>query len=210
MLDTQYRMHPEIGDLVGGIFYDGRLRHATGSGVQQSIAAREPFAGAPVVMVDTDGRGACATPEGSYSRFNETTAAACVELAQRAVDDGIESVAIITPYVEQSKQIRRRLSDHPELRDRVECRTVHRFQGGERDMVIFDTVDAEPFKPGMLLSSTGPGSAARNLINVSISRARGKLIIMADAAYFSRHEPTGVISDLVRRVGDQGLSVSLT
>lgn len=125
-------------------------------------------------------------------------------------DHGIESVAIITPYVEQSKQIRRRLSDHPDLRDRVECRTVHRFKGGERDMVIFDTVDAEPFKPRMLLSSTGPESAAGNLINVSILRARGKLIIMSDAAYFSRHEPTCGVSDLVCRVGDQGLSASLT
>ena len=158
MLDTQYRMHPAIGDLVGGLFYDGRLRHGNGHQQQEGIAARAPFAGAPVVVVDTEGRTACATPQGSYSRFNDATAAACVNMAHQAVADGIESVAVITPYVEQAKLIRRRLADHPELQDRVECRTVHRFQGGERDMVIFDTVDAEPLAPGMLLSSTAPGS----------------------------------------------------
>ncbi len=84
-------------------------------------------------------------------------------------------------------------------------------QGGERDLVIFDTVDTEPLRPGMLLSSTAPGSAARNLINVSISRARGKLIIVADTAYFARHEPRGAVSQLLGRVREQGgLSVSLT
>jgi len=61
---------------------------------------------------------------------------------------------------------------------------VHRFQGNERDIVILDTVDTDPLKPGVLLTDVSPGSTSSNLINVSISRARGKLIIIADVTYF--------------------------
>ena len=50
-----------------------------------------------------------ATQEGGFSRYNESTARLCAELAVQAVHDGIDSVAIITPYVEQSRRIRRLL-----------------------------------------------------------------------------------------------------
>ena len=199
MLDTQYRMNPRIGDLVGELFYDGRLQHGSITADTDGIAAHAPYPSEALVVVDTDGQTECATPKGSYSRYNETTAQACVELAQQAVADGVESVAIITPYAEQSRLIRRLLSADRSLDERVECRTVHRFQGGERDMVILDTVDAAPLSPGVLLAGKGTGSSARNLINVSISRARGKLVIVADVAYFKRHDAGSIVSEMLRR-----------
>jgi ATP-dependent exoDNAse (exonuclease V) alpha subunit len=42
MLDTQYRMHPEIGELVSRLFYSGRLRHGAGTEARSSIAERAP------------------------------------------------------------------------------------------------------------------------------------------------------------------------
>jgi superfamily I DNA and/or RNA helicase len=93
-------------------------------------------------------------------------------MAQQAVEAGADSVAIIAPYVEQVRRIGRLLAANPVLSDRVECRTVHRFQGGERDVVVVDTVDAEPLPPGRLLSDRRGASSAANLINVSVSRAR--------------------------------------
>ncbi len=199
MLDTQYRMNPRIGDLVGGLFYEGRLQHGGSTVETEHIAAHAPHPGQPLVVVDTHGQTQCATPDGSYSRYNEMTAQTCVELAQEAVSDGIESVAIITPYTEQSRLIRRLLSADRNLDERVESRTVHRFQGGERDMVILDTVDAAPLPPGVLLAGKGPGSSARNLINVSISRARGKLVIVADVAYFEQHDADSIVSQMLRQ-----------
>ena len=188
MLDTQYRMHPNIGELVGGLFYDGKLQHGDITRETEAIARMSPYPGSPVVVVDTAGQTTCTTQEGGFSRYNETTAQLCVDLAVQAVSDGIDSVAIITPYVEQSHLIRRLLPANPILSGKVECRTVHRFQGGERDMVILDTVDAEPLKPGVLLAGSNKGASSSNLINVSISRARGKLVIVADVAYFRRHK----------------------
>lgn len=194
MLDTQYRMHPHIGDLVGDVFYEGRLRHGAATGELNRIAACAPCPGAAIVVADTAGTSTCRTPDRSYSRFNETHAAIAVKMARQAVDGGAGSVAIIAPYVEQVRQIGRLLAADPALSDRVECRTVHRFQGGERDVVIVDTVDAEPLSPGRLLSDRLPTSSAANLINVSVSRARGKLVIVADAPYFRRRDPAGIIS----------------
>jgi hypothetical protein len=194
MLDTQYRMHPNIGDLVGGLFYEGRLRHGAVTRETDRIAACAPCPGAAIVVVDTAGTSTCDTPDRSYSRFNETHAAIAVKMARQAVDAGAGSVAIIAPYVEQVRRIGRLLAAEPTLSDRVECRTVHRFQGGERDVVIVDTVDAEPLSPGRLLSDRLPTSSASNLINVSVSRARGKLVIIADAPYFRRRDPAGIVS----------------
>jgi hypothetical protein len=209
MLDTQYRMNPRIGDLVGDLFYDGRLLHGSMTAETEQIAAHSPYPGEPLVVLDTHGQTQCATPEGSYSRYNERSAQACVELAQQAVADGIASIAIITPYAEQSRVIRRLLSAVRRLDEHVECRTVHRFQGGERDMVILDTVDAPPLSPGILLAGKGPGSSARNLINVSISRARGKLVIVADVAYFKQHDSGSIVSEVLRRAMAVGTTALL-
>lgn len=209
MLDTQYRMHPDIGDLVGELFYGGRLRHGADTADTDRIAAGEPCAGAPLVVVDTAGTAACQTPAGSYSRYNERHAQIAVDLARRAVDGGAASVAIIAPYVEQVRRIGRLLAAVPELAEQVECRTVHRFQGGERDVVIFDTVDADPMPPGRLLSGKSPGSSAPNLINVSLSRARGKLLILADLAYFRRHDPAGIISQVLAAAQRSGTTINL-
>ncbi len=208
MLDTQYRMNPCIGDLVGELFYDNRLLHGSITAETETIAAHAPHRGEPLVVIDTHGQTQCATPEGSYSRYNEMSAQACLELAQQAVSDGIESVAIITPYAEQSRLIRRLLSVDRNLDNRVECRTVHRFQGGERDMVILDTVDAAPLSPGVLLAGKGAGASARNLINVSISRARGKLVILADVAYFKQHDANSIVSEMLQRAMAAGRRVT--
>jgi len=209
MLDTQYRMNPLIGDLVGRLFYDGRMRHGSVTGETERIALHAPHSGEALVVVDTDGETRCATAEGSFSRYNEITAQACVDLAGEAVGDGIESIAIITPYAEQSRLIRRLLSSQRNLDRHVECRTVHRFQGGERDMVIFDTVDAAPLAPGILLSGKGGASSATNLINVSISRARGKLVVIADVAYFKQHDADSVVSQVLREAMKSGATVRM-
>ncbi|MBT3343840.1 MAG: AAA family ATPase [Gemmatimonadetes bacterium] len=208
MLDTQYRMHRQIGDLVGNLFYDGRLQHGDLVSETQTITDCAPFAGEPIIVVDTAGATTCATQEGGYSRYNEITAQHCVDLATRALADGVLCVAIITPYAEQSRRIRRLLPS--DTAGRIECRTVHRFQGGERDMVIFDTVDTDPLAPGILLSGNTPGSTASNLINVSLSRARGKLIVIADVAYFRRHAKAALLNHVLAEAVRMGRIVPLS
>jgi superfamily I DNA and/or RNA helicase len=209
MLDIQYRMHPVIGNLVSNLFYNGKLCHGENTVEREQIARKKPYPGAPLVVLDTENQTTCATREGSYSRFNEKTAQACVALAVEAVREGIESVAIITPYVAQSRLIRQLLADFPREANYIEGQTVHRFQGGERDLVILDTVDTAPLSPGVLLAGHSPNSSAQNLINVSISRARGKLIIVSDVDYFRVHAPHSIINQMLRQAIQTGIRVSI-
>ncbi len=118
----------------------------------------------------------------------ETTA----ELAVEAVRGAGGSVAVITPYAAQASEIRRLLAAR-RIGDAVECSTIHRFQGRECDIVILDLVDAAPMRPSALLAD------APNLLNVSISRARGKLVIVADVAYFEAAAPDGLVTALLRQ-----------
>jgi superfamily I DNA and/or RNA helicase len=202
MLDVQYRMHPLIGELVSDLFYAGRLKHGGSLVMRERIAAGEPYAGSPLVVLDTAGCTRCQPGSGGQSRINIITVDLCVDLAIRAVRTGATSVAIITPYVDQARAIRARLEaqagDQRDARQ-IECSTVHRFQGQERDVVILDTVDAEPMKPGVLLSERSAHSTAQHLINVAISRARGKLIVVADVRYFEQRAAGSAVTTMIAR-----------
>jgi len=187
LLTVQYRMHPAIGALVGRLFYGDRLVHAADRTATAAIAARAPFPGRPIAIVDTGGRTTCLRSEKGSSRVNPGAAAITARLAREAVDAGATSVAVITPYAAHAAEIRRLLA-LDRLDERVECSTIHRFQGRECDVVILDLVDAAPMRPSALLAE------APNLLNVSISRARGKLVIVADVAYFT----DGIVAALLR------------
>lgn len=182
MLTTQYRMAPPIGALVGALFYGDRLVHAA---KVDEITARAPFPGDAATVVDVPST-CTRAPKGS-SRTNARSAERTVELAHEAVLAGHGTVAVITPYAAQAVELRR-LLNAKNLGEVVECATIHRFQGRECDVVILDLVDAPPLTPSALVGEP-------NLLNVSISRARGKLVIVADVAYFSRTE--GLVARLL-------------
>ena len=192
MLDVQYRMHPTIGAIVGRLFYGGRLVHrATGT---EEIAARAPNPGAPVAVIDTAGRTRCERSQKGTSRVNLGSAEITADLAREAVEAGAASVCVITPYAAQAVEIRKLLGMR-RLGEVVECSTIHRFQGRECDVVIVDLVDAAPMRPSALLAETP------NLLNVSISRARGKLLVVADVGYFRAQAPQGIVSAFLAAVG---------
>lgn len=205
MLEIQYRMHPVIGGLVGRLFYAGRLQHGADAARNEAIAARAPHRGLPLVVVDTASRTTCERPAKGNSRINLGSAELTAQLAFDAVTDGAGSVAVITPYAAQAREIRRLLTAR-RIAD-VECSTIHRFQGRECDVVIIDLVDAAPMRPGVLLSG-GIQTDAGNLLNVSLSRARGKLIIVADVDYFTLHAPSGAVAAILREACRDGARVA--
>ena len=189
MLGVQYRMHPAIGTLVGDLFYGGRLIHLADRPATEAIAARAPFPGQAIAIVDTRASTTCERSAKGSSRINPRSAELTAELALEAARGGTSSIAVITPYAAHAAEIRRLLALR-KLADLVECSTIHRFQGRECDVVILDLVDAAPMRQSALL--------APNLLNVSISRARGKLVIVADVAYFAATAPDGIVAALLR------------
>jgi hypothetical protein len=193
MLTAQYRMHPEIGDLVSYLSYEGKLEHARPLADFDEGTAREPVPGVALAGFDLRGASTCQKQTGGSSRFNEESAAACVKLAARAVAAGFQQIAIITPYRQQVRKLRGLLT--PELNGLVECDTVHRYQGKERAMVIVDLVDSESLGPGTLLRDSSGGGA--QLLNVAFSRAQFKLLLVGELSYLCRHSPDSFIGRAV-------------
>lgn len=124
------------------------------------------------------------------SWFNAYTADLAVAVLRQlltASDAGI-SVAIIIPHRAQVRELQTRFktlqdATQEDLTERVEIGTIHQFQGNEADVVIFDVVDRVPrHGPGALLR----GDTGIRLVNVATTRARGKLIVLADQAWCRR------------------------
>jgi hypothetical protein len=109
ILDVQYRMHPVIGGLVARLFYDGRLRHGANIATNDAIASRTSYPGMPLVVVDTSARTTCERAAKGNSRMNAVAAEVTAGLAFDAVTGGAGSVAVITPYAAQARDIRRLL-----------------------------------------------------------------------------------------------------
>ena len=68
---------------------------------------------------------------------------------------------------------------------RLKIGTVHTFQGSESDVIIYDMVDCKTLESGQKanIGKIYAGSEGEQLLNVAISRARHKLIVIADASY---------------------------
>jgi hypothetical protein len=191
LLATQYRMHPAISAVPNSLFYGQRLKD--GPNVAQNAALtiqKPPAPGRSLVFKDLTSLSAqCFSEPESHSRFNPISALATVELAYAATQAGQDDVGIVTPYNAQSRLIHRLLKDMELSGENVHVATVHRFQGSERDVILFDVAEGEPKKPGLLVQG-GMGSTAMRLANVAISRARGKFIVLANFDYIrSRLDP---------------------
>ena len=65
----------------------------------------------------------------------------------------------------------------------VSCATVHQFQGSESDVIVFDAVESYPKSAVGYLMGKNPNQVAR-LINVAITRGKGKVIAVANARFW--------------------------
>jgi hypothetical protein len=207
ILRTQFRMGEQIGETVNQLAYNGMLRtHPTARRRAIRMAETWPAAGTEVVIVDTSDSGAvCLTDgaAGSWSRFNPLSAALSVTLAEAAAQQGCAGVGLLSPYRSHTRLL------HAATRAvaSVTSATIHRFQGSERDTVVFDLVDAAPQSAASRLTGTDAELALR-LLNVAASRARGKLVIVADAAFIEeRHPLDSPARALLRRAEQAGAEV---
>lgn len=138
-------------------------------------------------LVDLTGTYCAAMKNSDNSRFNILSAIVSYSLAMAAVKDGESSIGIITPYAAQTRLIRAILQDAaPEQKGRnvISCATVHQFQGSERNVIVFDAVESYPSpQAGWLMSKNDNGSLMR-LVNVALTRARGKFAAVADSRFW--------------------------
>lgn len=185
LLDTQYRMHPEIADFAGRSIYNGLLKSANGmTEKREKTVMAEPFAGRAMEFVDLSGTMSTCIKSSDDSHANVLSAFVTFSLALKAAQ--MQEVGIITPYHAQSRLLHAMVRDVNELEalpHAIKCATVHQFQGSEEDVIVYDAVDCYrlPF-PGALIASTA-GRYADRLFNVAMTRSKGKFICVANGSF---------------------------
>ena len=206
MLEIQYRMHEDIMHFPSKWFYRGRLQAAP------EVSHRNILEfDTPVEWFDT------ARLELSEDRVNETfgrinkpEAELLVQQLQEYIEKiGIERVlderidfGLISPYRVQVQYIRQLIKHnrffHP-LKSLITIHTVDGFQGQERDVILISLVRAnEDGNIGFL-------NDLRRM-NVAITRARVKLIILGDAPTLTRH---AFYKALYEYIGERGKIINL-
>ncbi|MBK9519248.1 MAG: AAA family ATPase [Anaeromyxobacter sp.] len=170
----QHRMNEAIMRFPSDALYGGLLR-------AHPAVAGHHLDDAPLEVVDTSGRGfEEATPEGSDSRENQGEAALCAAEVERVLALGVSpaEVAVITPYDGQVQRLRALLAARVE--QGLEVDTVDGFQGREKEAVVVSLVRAnEDGEVGFL--------ADVRRMNVALTRARKKLVVVGDGATVARH-----------------------
>lgn len=170
MLTTQYRMRPEIGELVSQAFYDGQLQHG-----------RDPSrdaSGAPIGwLAYRSKRQFPSHREGTLS--NPIEVKLIVRTLARLADELSEgqsppSVAVITPYRAQKLLIQKHLPSHLVKKLRIEIATVDAFQGRDADVVLFSFVRNQ---------GSARFYADPRRLNVALSRAKERLLLVGSLDY---------------------------
>jgi len=169
-LREHYRCHPKIIDFCNKKFYNNELLIMTRDNGEEDVLK------------------AVRTVEGNHARGREN---------QREVDSirqeilpnlniAHKEIGIISPYRDQVRLLRHTFTD-------IECDTVHKFQGREKDTIIISTVDNK-----ITEFSDDP-----NLMNVAISRAKKHLVIVTTG----NEQEDGNIRDLIEYIRYQNFDV---
>ena len=181
-LTVQYRMHHEIMQFPSEEFYEGNLQaHPS---VEHHLLQHLPglaanaWTGTAVTFIDTAGAGYDEElePDGD-SRSNPGEAGLVLDKLRLLLEAGLSpsDIAVISPYSAQVRLLRERVSQ----RD-VEVDSVDGFQGREKEAVIVSLVRSN--RDGEI----GFLEDVRRM-NVALTRARRKLIVIADSATIAAH-----------------------
>ncbi len=191
MLEEQYRMHPEIMGFSSQKFYGGKLR------ASQNILDRpNPFE-IPIGWVDTAGAGYDEKEKKeTLSTFNEEEARLLIELLEmEKIED--RSVGIITPYRAQiellTKEIRQSSLLTPFM-EQIDINSVDAFQGQERDIIYISLVRSN------LNGEIGFLKEYRRM-NVAMTRARYRLVIIGDSATIAQDTFFGEMLSFIQKKG---------
>ncbi|MFF7406588.1 DEAD/DEAH box helicase [Streptomyces murinus] len=168
LLDEHFRCHPHIAAISNDLFYDGGLTVLT------DTRGRPALPRPAVIWTDVPGRATRPSLGGSWVNEDE------IRKAHDSVNYLLEqlppeaTVGVVTPFAPQAEALRRRLRPYDE--ERLRIGTVHTFQGGERDVMVFTLVAGDGMHPGAVEWVGGQ----LNLWNVAVTRARSHLIVVGD------------------------------
>ena len=165
LLDVQYRMSNQIGDMISTIFYDGQLKN--GRDKDSTVP--------PLIWITYTPTKQWPNPQEENSEksgiFNEDECEIIVDLVLEIQSTKPEmTIGIITPYRAQAALLKKKIKQS----ENIKIDTVDGFQGKERDVIIFSVT-----------RTTGSYRFLADVrrLNVALSRARDKIIIVGNIEY---------------------------
>jgi hypothetical protein len=194
-LFEQHRMHPAISAVPNHFIYHGQLQDRPESCDESEFRSwynSEFGVDSPVLLVDTGSLNAWVTSaarSGRSSRLNFLSATVCVDLAAQLLrsqrppyrDGSRARILIACPYRPHARLVKLILQSEG-LSGEVDAGTAHSFQGNEADVVIFDLVNDEPhWRVHLFMPSND--EYTKQLLNVAVTRARRRLIVVGDFPY---------------------------
>lgn len=151
LLKEHYRCHPLIVDFCNRRFYNNEMV------IMSADDGHFPFETVEVNdnEIKHSSGGSC---------YNERQALETNDIVNHLVEEGVpeSQIGVIAPYRAHSNRVKA-------LTGNIESDTVHKFQGREKDVIIYNSV----------MGSTTPFNDNPNLINVAVSRAKSKFIVVA-------------------------------
>ena len=192
MLETQYRMHPDIMKFSGDYFYGGQLKTAEDVLFREKGSELEHF-----VFIDTAGCGFTEkVKKETLSTYNKEEADLLVKhLSNNLSLD--KSVGIIAPYKAQIELLRDLVMKNPAfdaVRENIVVNTVDAFQGQERDVIYIGlTRSNEQNEIGFLKEY--------RRMNVAMTRAKTQLVIIGDSATLGRDAFYNSVIDYAQQIG---------
>lgn len=200
---NQRRSNKKIVDLINDTFYKGKLVPKI-EGTSDIINER-PYAGR-VVIVRNVSDGAVRFTKGG-TRQNKKFAESIIDLLDDFYNydqDSSFTIGVITPYKGEVSLLRALKMErkYPESFDkRIKIGTIHTFQGSECDVIIYDMVDCGQLESGKVsgIGRIYAGKEGERLLNVALSRAKHKLIVVCDKNYI-KNNPGNTLTDRTRHV----------
>lgn len=159
LLKEHYRCHPKIARFFNDRFYNGEL-----------VIMRKPDDRKDVLMLRRTVPG-----NHAYNHINHREEEEIEEIKQNHyITCQSEEIGIITPYNNQVD----RIDYDKDIEEDILVSTVHKFQGRQKKTIFISTVDNEYHKPTKDDDEAFVNN--ENLINVSVSRAVDKLILVTN------------------------------
>jgi senataxin len=186
LLDTQYRMHPEISSFPSKQFYNSRLV----DGEDMARLRKQPWHASSILgpyrFFDVEGVQTKEARGHSFINIPELNAA--IRLYERLRADYRSydfkgKIGIITTYKAQLNEMKSRFGQKygDAIFDEIEFNTTDAFQGREREIIIFSCVRAK---------ATGGigflGDIRR--MNVGLTRAKSSLWVLGDSRSLQQGE----------------------
>ena len=199
-LQIQYRMNEKINTFSSCEFYeckvktDEKIKNITIKDL--GISSYEDFAGeVPIVFFDTAGKFLEKVKSFSFSKYNPLEAEFVINIIEKLKLAGAkeEHIGVITPYKDHEEFIKKLLSSKFQVPS-VEVKSVDGFQGREKEIIILSLVRANEKEEIGFLSDI-------RRLNVAITRAKRKLIIIGDAKTLSVHKTYENLIQYIKKNG---------